>query len=52
MRREDWRKYHNNYSPFNKQQWRDYHRAYMRAWRARRRQTEIAASAEGQRRAA
>ena len=48
MRREDWRKYHNDYSPFNKQQWREYHRQYMREWRARRRQT----CAEGESRAA
>lgn len=52
MRRQGWRKYHNDYSPFNKQQWRDYHREYMRQWRARRKQTEMAAGAEGQHRAA
>jgi len=52
MRRQDWRKYHNDYSPFDKQQWRDYHREYMRKWRARRKQDAMTACVERQNRAA
>jgi hypothetical protein len=43
LRRQDWRKYHNEYSPFDKQQWREYLREYMRKWRARRKQTAMSA---------
>lgn len=52
LRNQDWRKYHNDYSPFNKEQWREYHRLYMRDWRAKRRQADILARPEPERRAA
>jgi hypothetical protein len=42
MRCVNWRAYHNNYSPFDKQQWREYHRNYMREWRARRKSNNVA----------
>jgi hypothetical protein len=39
MRRQDWRKYHNDYSPYDRKQWSVYHRDYMRDWRAGRRRS-------------
>lgn len=47
MRRRGWRKYHNDYSPFNKQEWRAYHRRYMREWRARRKQKALTVGVVG-----